>query len=125
MAMLVGFHVCVRWMGNADEVARATTFLSLVLSNLGLIYVNRQWAQPSWKRGVTSNRAFAWISISASLLLLLVLGVAAIRALFAFALPDLPLLMQCTFVAVLAIIWFECVKWGLSKWRRPRGLAAH
>ena len=125
LAMLVGFHVLVRWAGHSDEVARTTTFLSLVLSNLGLIYVNRQWTQPSWRRGLKSNRAFAWISLAASLLLSLVLGVAAIRELFAFALPDLPLLMQCAFVAVLGIIWFECVKWGLPKWRWPRGAAVH
>ena len=121
LAMLVGFHVLVRWLGNSDEVARTTTFLSLVASNLGLIYVNRQWTQPSWRRGAESNRAFAWIGIAASLLLLL--GVAAIRELFAFALPDLALLMQCAMVAVLAIIWFECVKWGVSKWRWLRGVA--
>ena len=124
LAMLVGFHVLVRWAGHSDEVARTTTFLSLVLSNLGLIYVNRQWTQPSWRRGIKSNRAFAWISMAASLLLLLVLGAAPVRELFAFALPDMALLMQCAFVAVLGIAWFECVKWALSTWRWPRGAAA-
>ena len=123
LAMLVGFHVLVRWAGHSDEVARTTTFLSLVLSNLGLIYVNRQWTQPSWRRGVKSNRAFAWISMAASLLLLLVLGVAPVRQLFAFALPDMALLLQCAFVAVLGIIWFECVKWALSAWRWLRRAA--
>ena len=61
--------------------------------------------------------------MAASLLLLLVLGVAPIRELFAFALPDMALLMQCAFVAVLGVAWFECVKWGLSAWRWPRRAA--
>jgi len=122
-AMLVGFHVLVRWTGYSEEMARTTTFLSLVLANLGLIYVNRQWTQPTWRRAVNSNRTFAWIGMSASLLLLLVLGVPTVRDLFAFALPDTALLMQCLLVALLGLIWFECVKWSLAKWRWLRSLA--
>ncbi|MGK5022006.1 cation-translocating P-type ATPase [Janthinobacterium sp. LB2P10] len=121
LAMLLAFHVCVRSMDYSDAVARTTTFLSLVASNLGLIYVNRQWTEPSWKRGLKSNRAFAWIGLAASLLLLLVLGVATIRELFAFALPDMLLLLPCALVAALSIVWFECVKWVLPTWRWLRG----
>ena len=123
LAMLVGFHVFVRWMGNSDQVARTTTFLSLVLANLGLIHVNRQWTQPVWSWGLRPNRAFAWTTVSALLLLLLVLGVDAIRELFAFALPEMVLLLLCAFIAVLGIIWFECVKWGVAKWRWLHGVS--
>jgi Ca2+-transporting ATPase len=116
LAMLVCFYLQVKWSGQSDEIVRTTTFLALVLSNLGLINANRSWSQPSWKRTGTSNHPFVWISLATVLLLLLALSVGAIRSLFAFSLPDPALLLECLLVAALNIVWYEFVKWGQSQW---------
>ena len=117
LAMLVCFYLRVKWSGKSDDMARTTTFLALILSNLGLIYTNRSWSRPSWQRRGASNRPFVWISLSAVLLLLLVLAVDPIRDLFAFSLPGLALLLECLLVAAMSIAWCELPKWGQAKWR--------
>ncbi|WP_229257975.1 cation-translocating P-type ATPase [Duganella margarita] len=115
LIMLVGVYLAVIASGRADGVARTTTFLALVLSNIGLIYTNRSWSQPSWRRRGVSNRSFAWVSLSALALLGLVLVLAPLRDLFAFAALDPMLLFTCLMVAALSIAWFEFIKWATSK----------
>jgi Ca2+-transporting ATPase len=83
LAMLVGLYVQLRWSGSSDDVARTTTFLALIASNLGLIHVNRRWSGPSWRRRDAPTGPFAWICLST----LLLLCWATLRRLFAFALP--------------------------------------
>lgn len=116
LVLLILFYVQVRSSTKSDDIARTTTFLTLVLSNLGLIYANRSWSQPSWATQGKGNRSFAWISLSASLLLLLALLSGAVRKIFAFSLPDLTLLLACGIVVTLAFSWFEIVKWIQLKW---------
>ncbi|GGC64053.1 cation-translocating P-type ATPase [Undibacterium terreum] len=124
LIMLIGFHLAVRWLSKSDDIARTTTFITLVLSNLGLIYTNRSWSQPSWKRRQASNSSFSWISLSAVLLLVVVLGVSAIQELFVFSLPDATLLLASGIVAAVSIAWFELVKWGQLKWKKLPSKAA-
>ncbi|MNJ01761.1 hypothetical protein D3C73_1615040 [compost metagenome] len=57
------------------NLRKAILFAVLVLANLGLIYANRNWTRPSWRRGETRNRYFAWISAATMLLLSCVLGI--------------------------------------------------
>jgi len=115
LIMLVGLYLAVISSGQADGVARTTTFLALVLSNVGLIYTNRSWSQPSWRRRGVSNRSFAWVSLSAIALMALVLVLAPLRDLFAFAPLNLMLLFTCVMVAALSIAWFEFIKWATLK----------
>ncbi|MCU6435806.1 cation-translocating P-type ATPase [Undibacterium sp. Jales W-56] len=117
LAMLVCFYLQVKWSGKSDDIARTTTFFTLVMSNLGLIYTNRSWSLPSWIRKETLNSPFSWISLCTVLLLFLVLSLGVIRDLFAFSLPGPVLLFKCLLVAALSIAWFELVKFGQSKWR--------
>lgn len=120
LLMLVGLYLLARDVSKSDDIARTTTFLALILSNLGLIHVNRSWSLPSWRRHA-SNRAFAWISLAAVSLLLLVLYLDTIRELFAFSLPGLPLLLASAMLAALSVAWFESVKWAQSRVRSRPG----
>ncbi|GJJ02810.1 cation transport ATPase [Duganella rhizosphaerae] len=115
LAMLIGFYLIVKGTGQSDDMARTTTFLTLVLSNLGLIHTNRSWSQPSWRRRPAAGRSFAWISLATTLLLAAVLGLDTIRELFAFALPGPALLLACGMATALSIAWFELIKrWSYS-----------
>ncbi|MFA9218645.1 MAG: cation-translocating P-type ATPase, partial [Sphingomonadaceae bacterium] len=87
LLLLVGCYLQVRASSQSDPLARSATFITLTLSNLGLIYSNRSWSQPCWRRPAGSNPAFGWISLVTVLLLLLVLAVPPLRTLFAFAVP--------------------------------------
>jgi Ca2+-transporting ATPase len=96
--------------GSQDNVARALTFVVLVLSNLGLIHVNRSWGRTAWRGSAASNRQFAWIAGGAVIVLAGVLTVPGISRLFSFATPAPGLLLAALGVAGLAMAWFETVK---------------
>ena len=96
---------------GADEMARAVTFTVLVLANLALIQVNRTWGVPGWRAYTVPNRQFVWIALATAALLGAVLGIPAVARLFAFTLPTPPMLALAAGAALLALAWFEGVKW--------------
>ena len=117
--LLVTFATTRRATGS-DDLARTLTFAVLVLSNLGLIHVNRFWRRTALHRGGPVNAAFAWIAAATLALLGLVLGLPAIGRLFAFVVPTVPMLAAGLGVALLGLLWFEAVKWALDcRSKRP------
>ncbi|HAL39607.1 MAG TPA: ATPase [Polaromonas sp.] len=119
LAMLLALYAGVRFTTHSDDVARAMTFTVLVLSNLGLIHANRSWGHMSWRGPGASNRHFGWISLATLALLGAVLGVPAIRRLFAFAALTPTMLLIGATVALMSLLWFEGVKWRLGRRRQP------
>ena len=93
-----------------DGVARALTFIVLVLSNLGLIHVNRVWGATQLRGHAGSNRQFGWIAAGTVAVLALVLSVPSVSRLFSFALPSAMLLGGALACALLAMVWFDLVK---------------
>jgi Ca2+-transporting ATPase len=119
LAMLLALYAGVRFTTHSDDVARAMTFTVLVLSNLGLIHANRSWGHMSWRGAGASNHHFGWISLATLALLGGVLGVPAIRRLFAFAALTPTMLLIGAGVALMSLLWFEGVKWRLGRRRQP------
>jgi Ca2+-transporting ATPase len=72
-----------RGMG-ADE-ARALTFTTLVLANIGLIFTNRSWSKMALSTLKLPNPALWWIVSSAIAILMAVLFVPALNDLFSFS----------------------------------------
>ncbi len=94
-----------------DDSVRSITFATLVLSNLGLILVNRSWRLSIWRTFVERrNPTLKWILASALVLLTLVLTVRGLRN--AFSLGSLSFAdALVSFVASLAgVAWFEVYK---------------
>lgn len=89
-------------------------FTVLVLANLGLIYTNRNWTRPSWRRGATRNRYFGWTCAATELMLACVLGIAPVSRLFAFEQPTSGMLLAVVELALVRLLWFEGVKWALG-----------
>ena len=110
LALLCGVYVWSSRAAHADDVARALTFTVLVLSNIGLIYVNRSWDAPPWRPGRAPNRYFDWMAVATVALLAAVLAIPDIARLFAFALPPARMLAVAGACSVLATLWFEAVK---------------
>jgi len=117
LLMLLVVYALARSIAQSDDVARALTFMVLVLSNLGLIFVNRYWSQAALLGRGASNRAFIWIALATVALLACVLGVPAVSRLFAFATPSPAMLIAGVGAAVLSLLWFEAVKWELGRRR--------
>lgn len=100
----------------SPETARALVVSLLVLSNLGLVLVNRAWGQTRWREAASRNTAFLTISAAAIALLTGIILVAPWRDLFAFGRIDQGAAwMMLVGGLALNLTWFEAVKkWGLG-----------
>ncbi|MDE2401827.1 MAG: cation-translocating P-type ATPase [Burkholderiales bacterium] len=115
LAMLLAVYVGVRLTMSSDDLARALTFMVLVVSSLGLIHVNRSWGRTSWRSLWASNRYFGWIVLGALALLGAALGIPELSRLFAFARPTPVMLWAGAGAVLVNLLWFEGVKWGLGR----------
>ena len=110
LALLLAVFAGVRSSSGSDDMARAVTFMVLVLSNLALIQVNRAWGVPGWRAYRAPNRQFVWITVATVLLLGAVLGIPAVGRLFAFVQPTPAMLALGAGAALAGLAWFEGVK---------------
>lgn len=111
LLLLLGVYVWSHDKGGSDQIARAMTFIVLVLSNIGLIYVNRTWDVVSWHAKHRRNRYFVWIALLTVAMLAVVLMLPEMARLFAFTCPPAPMLLTAVGATVLSLLWFEAVKW--------------
>jgi Ca2+-transporting ATPase len=111
-------YVHARSVSGSDESARALAFSVLVLSNLALIQANRRWVRQAGE-GLRWNAAFGWIAAVTCALLVAILAIPAVGGLFAFATPTPQLLVVGAGLGLLALGWFEAVKWFDARRMRP------
>jgi magnesium-transporting ATPase (P-type) len=62
LAVYAGARAWLPADGQRDDIARALTFVVLILSNLGLIHANRSWGRTSLAGNPESNKQFGWIA---------------------------------------------------------------
>ena len=119
LLLLIAVEAGARSVMAADEsrdaAARALTFVVLVVSNLGLIHVNRSWGATRLHGTQTANRQFAWIAIGTLVTLGVVLTLPAAARLFSFAQPTPWLWLPALGAIAAAMIWFEGVKRALGQ----------
>jgi Ca2+-transporting ATPase len=116
--ILFGVYLLAEHLTASSTQARTLTFTVLVLSNLALIFVNRAWHEPAWRRRAGANPYFIWIVMGTLLLLGGVLGIPIVGKLFSFEQPAPGLLLGALAISGLSMLWFEAVKWALGRGRR-------
>lgn len=110
LAIVLAVFTTARWRGHGEEDARALTFTTLVIANLGLILTNRSWSRTIWSMMREPNKALWWVIGAGMCFLGLVLYVPFLRELFRFA-PLHPIdLVICPLAGVVSIVWFEVLK---------------
>jgi Ca2+-transporting ATPase len=110
----VVFRVALyRGLGPAE--ARALTFTTLVLANLGLILINRSWTRTILDTLRSPNRALLWVFAGALVFLGLVLYVPALKQIFHFGTLSAVDIAISFGAAVLSIAWFEVLKLFLKR----------
>jgi P-type Ca2+ transporter type 2C len=102
---LISLH---RGQGELD--ARALTFTTLILANLGLIASERFSDRISLKTLQSRNSAFYWVIGGALIFLALVLYVPFLRQLFSFSLLHPIDIAICIGGGVISLVWFETLK---------------
>lgn len=98
------------FLGHGADEARALTFTTLVIANLGLIFTNRSWTRTIPAMLGTPNRAFWWVTGGTLAFLAMVLYVPSLSRLFQFAPLHAPDLVLCLVAGVVTTVWFELVK---------------
>lgn len=101
-----------RGQGAAD--ARTLTFTTLIVANLGLIFVNRSWRRSLVERFNSPNKALWLVTAAAALFLGLVLYVPLLRSLFKFSFLHPEDIFLCIAAGLSSILWFEV-------WKKRRG----
>ncbi len=121
LAVYAGARAWLPADARRDDIARALTFVVLVLSNLGLIHANRSWGRTAWLGNAESNQQFGWIAVATVVVLGAVLGLPTVSRLFSFSAPAPVLLLAALGAAVLSVVWFETVKRVQRRRLRPAG----
>ena len=114
LGILLSLYSLVTDATQSADAGRTAVFMAMVLSNLGLIYANRTWGALESAR---SNASFGWIVLLTLVLLAAILFIPLVTRLFAFEVPTWHIGMGGVAATVLALGWFEAVKWWMG--RRP------
>jgi len=96
--------------GQSEQEARALSFTTLIVANLGLILTNRSWSRTIIATLMTPNLALWWVIGGAAFFLSLVLYIPVIRGLFKFSFLHTNDLLICLIAGVSSILWFEGLK---------------
>jgi P-type Ca2+ transporter type 2C len=108
------------YRGQGELQARALTFTTLIVANLGLILTNRSWSRVIVNTLRSPNPALWWVVGSALAFMGLVLYVPPLRNLFHFTILHANDLAICLAAGFFSIIWFEALK--IYKGRKNRYL---
>lgn len=96
--------------GETEDAARALTFATLVIGNLGLMLVNRSWRNSILNILDIRNPAFWWVAGGAGGFLLLTLSLPALRSVFHFAAISPQQFLLCLIAGLASVVWFELYK---------------
>jgi len=97
-------------MGYSEKGVRTLTFVTLIISNIAVIFSNRSWTSGFFKILTTRNKAVTWIVGGAIVFLILVLKIPFLMDLFQFENIGLIELLICVAAGFSTIIWFEIYK---------------
>jgi len=98
------------YIGHSEAQARALTFTTLIVANLGLILVNLSWSSSIIKVLRTKNKSLWWILGGTVAFLFLVLYVPFLRNLFKFSPLHAHDLFICLSAGIVSVLWFELLK---------------
>jgi Ca2+-transporting ATPase len=110
LLIVLAVFVISYYRGQGEQEARALTFTTLILANLGLIFTNLSWSGTIIETLRKPNAALWWVVGGAVVFLGLVLYVPFLRGLFRFAELHPVDLGICLAAGVLSILWFEGLK---------------
>jgi Ca2+-transporting ATPase len=96
--------------GQSEEDSRALTYATLIIANLGLIFVNRSWSRTVLATLRSPNTALWWVTGGAVLFLGLALYVPFLRGLFRFSILHPTDILICVAAGVVSVLWFEVMK---------------
>jgi Ca2+-transporting ATPase len=110
LAVVAGVYGVAITRGLGDSEARMFAFVTLVISNLGLIFANRSRTLSILQSLRTPNKALWWVTGGALFFLTLVLSIPALRGVFQFAPMHRWELALLACAGLLSVLFAESVK---------------
>ncbi len=110
LAIIFAVFIIARQIGHGDQEARALTYTTLLIANLGLILTNRSWTTTIIRSWRASNPALWWVVSGTLIFLTLALYLPWARIFFKFEYLHLSDLIICLISGIVSILWFEGLK---------------
>ncbi len=117
LAIILAIFVIALYRGQGELDARALTFTTLILANLGLILSESSTARLSLKILQSPNTALRWVMGGGLFFLAIVLYVPFLRQLFSFSFLHPIDIMICLVGSGISLLWFEYLK-GFNRSQR-------
>ncbi|MCX5685329.1 MAG: cation-translocating P-type ATPase, partial [Planctomycetota bacterium] len=117
LAITLAVYIISLRLGEHANHARALTFATLVVANIGLILTNRSWSQTIVGTLSRPNKALWWVLGGAAIFLAVALYVPWVSDLFKFEGLHATDVAICLGAGATSILWFE----GLKIVKRYRG----
>lgn len=116
LIIVLAVYAVSLYRGQGEMEARALTYTTLIIANLGLILTNRSWSGTIPETLRKPNPALWWVIGGALIFLGSVLYVPFLRDLFQFAPLDFLEIAIAFMAGITSILWFE----GLKLFSRQR-----
>jgi len=110
LLIILGVFAIALYRGHGELEARALTFTTLIIANMGLILTNRSWSRTILNTMRSRNPALWWVLGGAIIFLGAVLHIPGLRSLFRFSTLHLVDLAICLSAGIISITWFEGLK---------------
>ncbi len=110
LSIVLAVYGIAMYRGQGELDARALTFTTLIIANLGLIFANRSWTRLIFSTLRTPNRALWWVTGGALGFLGLALSTPFLRRLFHITELHPIDLAICLVAGIFSILWFEGFK---------------
>ena len=109
LAACLGVFLLAR-MNHTDDAARALTFVTLVVSSVAIILVNRSWKKSAVAMLRVPNAALRWVVLGTTVFLAGILLIPFAQRQFHFAPLHAPDLILSMGAGVACLLWFELMK---------------
>jgi Ca2+-transporting ATPase len=110
LLVVLAVYVTAIYRGQGALDARALSFTTLIIANLGLILTNRSWSRTILQTISSPNTALWWVTGGALAFLGIVLYLPFLRGLFHFSKLHPVDLIICLAAGAVSILWFEVFK---------------
>jgi Ca2+-transporting ATPase len=110
LIIVLGVFVVSLYLGRDQFEARAMTYTTLVIANIGLILANRSWSRTIIETINTPNPAVWWVIGGAIVFLAMIISVPFLRELFGFAQLHFIDIAICFMAGIAGVLWFEGLK---------------
>jgi Ca2+-transporting ATPase len=110
LAAVLAVYLWAVMTGHTETDIRALTFGTLVVANLGLMFVNRSWTVSAVRSLAERNAALWWVTGGTVTMLGLLLVVPQLRSLFRFSVMHPVDVAIMVGAGIASVVWFEIYK---------------